>query len=179
MIGDTSECININITRDWCVRQNDRVNCMGNYWPFWHLEWVCVYHCTVGSFQIFIRCRWEVTARIWDTVQHFRPCILPQQKNQKIILNHLSHLLKEGQCFPQQKRVLHIIYLIWIQTSSSYKLTTCWKCPYWFSATNNCLRQTILKPSITCTSSEHTKLYQFALLYIFSFFFHLFFSFSL
>jgi len=67
------------------------------------------------------------------------------------------HQVEEDWCFAQQKRVLHIIYLIWIQTSSSYKLTTCWKCPYWFSDTNNCLRQTILKPGITCTSSKHTS----------------------
>jgi len=45
MIGDTSEHVNINIVRDWWVRRNNRVDCMGNYCPFWRLEWVRAYQC--------------------------------------------------------------------------------------------------------------------------------------
>jgi hypothetical protein len=43
MIGDTSERIDIDITRDRWVRQNNRVDVKGNYCLFWCLEWVCAY----------------------------------------------------------------------------------------------------------------------------------------
>ncbi len=44
MIRDTSERVDINIARDRWVRGNDRVDCKGDYCPFWCLEWVCAYH---------------------------------------------------------------------------------------------------------------------------------------
>jgi len=61
------ESVDINIVRDQWVRQNDRVNCMGNYCLFWRLEWVCVYQWTVGIY----------TFPSWDYTTQKAPCCVP------------------------------------------------------------------------------------------------------
>ena len=57
MIRDTSEHVDIDITRDRWVRRNNRVDCKGDYCLFWRLEWVRAYHRVVST--LGVNGNWE------------------------------------------------------------------------------------------------------------------------